>query len=171
MGYSRISKILHWVLAVFILGLMAFGNQIANSEPSFELIAKYNQHKVAGLVALLLIIWRLVERLRTRPTPPGGDNPTWEDYLARIVHIAFYVALFAMPLSGWAASSASGQYPIIFGTPLPGIAPQDPELSKTLFKVHGAIGKILLGLLALHLVGLFKRLISGDMSPMQRMTG
>ena len=170
-GYSTISKILHWVLAAFILGLIAFGNQLANSEPSFELIAKYNQHKVAGLVALLLIIWRLVERLRTKPSPVGGHNPKWEDRLARLVHVAFYVALFAMPLSGWAASSASGQYPIIFGIQVPGIAPQNPELSKTLFAAHGVIGKILLGLLALHLIGLFKRLIAGDMSAMQRMTG
>ena len=170
-GYSTVSKILHWVLAAFILVLLAFGNQLANSEPSFELIAKYNQHKIAGLLALLLIIWRLVERIRTKPTPPGGDTPTWEDRLARVVHIAFYVVLFAMPLSGWAASSASGQYPIIFGNQVPGIAPQDPELAKTLFAAHGVIGKMLLGLFALHLIGLFKRLIAGDNSPIERMLG
>ncbi|MEM9717139.1 MAG: cytochrome b/b6 domain-containing protein [Pseudomonadota bacterium] len=169
--YSTVSKILHWVLAFLILGLIGFGNSIANMEPSFDNIARYNQHKIAGLFALLLIFWRVVERLRTRPGFPGGAEKTWEDRLAAIVQTGFYAAMIAMPLSGWAASSAAGQNPVLFGVILPGIAPINLELSEILFAAHGVIGKIILGLFALHILGLMKRLIQGDMRSMTRMTG
>ncbi|MEM0978338.1 MAG: cytochrome b/b6 domain-containing protein [Pseudomonadota bacterium] len=169
--YSTISKLLHWGLAVIILSMLAFGNALTNAEPTLETIQRFNQHKVAGLVALALILWRVIERLRSGASFPGGTNPAWDDYLARIVHIAFYVAMIAMPLTGWVGSSAAGIDPVIFGVILPGIVPQNPDLSDTLFVAHGVIGKILLGLFALHMIGLFKRLIGGDQKVIERMTG
>ncbi|MEO0343234.1 MAG: cytochrome b/b6 domain-containing protein [Pseudomonadota bacterium] len=169
--YSTVSKILHWVLAFLILALLAFGNKLANSEPNFETLAQYNQHKLAGLFAFILILWRLIERLRSGASFPGGSTPSWEDYLARTVHILFYAAMIAMPITGYAASSAAGQSPVLFGVILPSIAPQNTALSDGLFAAHGVIGKVIFGLFILHLAGLFKRLIGGDPSVMTRMTG
>lgn len=169
--YSLTSRLLHWALAVYIVAMLALGNQLVNSEPSLELFQKYNQHKLAGLFALVLILWRLIERIRSRASFPGGAEPTWDDWLARAVHIAFYAAMVAMPLTGWAGSSAAGQDPVLFGTILPSIMPTNADLSDAFFAAHGIIAKIIIGLFALHMIGLFKRLIGGDNKVLERMTG
>jgi len=63
--------------------------------------------------------------------------PAWQARAAHATHALLYVAFFAVPLSGWAMSSALG-YPIVwFGVlPLPDLLPKNPELGEVLEEVH-----------------------------------
>jgi cytochrome b561 len=51
---------------------------------------------------VLRLLWRL--KATPPPLPPGMTQ--FERIVARGTHVAFYVLLFAMPLTGWMMSSA-----------------------------------------------------------------
>jgi hypothetical protein len=51
------------------------------------------------------------------------------------VHSLFYVALILMPVLGW-LGTATGGFPVqFFDLTLPGLIPENKELSKTLFQL------------------------------------
>jgi len=104
-GYNRTQIILHWTIAVLIV------LQLINSrwmEPAFE--ARIGEapagegmpvpHIIIGVLVLLLAIWRLAVRLRRgAPAHAAGENSLIST-AAKANHVALYVLLFAMPLTG-----------------------------------------------------------------------
>ncbi len=108
-NWGWISRVLHWgmaVLIVFMLGLGAYAaNFVDDIRDQFELT---QLHKSWGFVvfclALLRVAWRLINR--QAPTPPAAARAI-ERAAARWAHLALYLFMIAMPLSGWLMASAS----------------------------------------------------------------
>ncbi len=90
----------------------------------------YNWHKWAGILILGASGLRLLWRLTHRP-PADLPMPRWQARAAHAAHLALYVLFFAVPLSGWAYSSAAG-FPVVwFGVlPLPDFVPVDRALAE-----------------------------------------
>ena len=66
-----------------------------------------------------------------------------------------YGLLFAMPLTGWAMSSAFGR-PVILGIfPLPDLVSVDRELGKDLKAIHDTLAYLLAAMIALHVTAAF----------------
>ena len=63
------------------------------------------------MLAILRLLWRLEH---SPPALPPAMSPL-ERIVARGTHIAFYVLLFAMPLTGWMMSSAKNYSVSWFG--------------------------------------------------------
>lgn len=90
--------------------------------------------------------------------------PQWQKLLATAVHVALYVLIIAMPLTGWIMASASPSHDTrFFGTfevPLPGFGGMDVETRKSIddsfHSVHGNLAWVIIAMLALHLAGAFK---------------
>jgi cytochrome b561 len=63
-----------------------------------------------------------------------------------------YLLFFAVPLLGWAHSSAKG-FPIVwFGVlPLPDLVAPNPELAERIKPLHGLSAWALIGLVGLHI--------------------
>lgn len=99
--YSKVAAALHWTIAALIIYNLISG-LLHDSIPRWF----FNLHVSSGLTILLLTIVRIVWRLTHRP-PPFLPMHAWERALAHVVHSLFYVAMIAMPLSGWALISAS----------------------------------------------------------------
>ena len=74
----------------------------------------YNWHKWAGVTILALSAARLLWRLGHRP-PPDAPGPRWQKLAAHGTHLALYALFFAVPLAGWAYSSAAGFPIVLFG--------------------------------------------------------
>jgi cytochrome b561 len=107
--YSTVSVILHWLIALMILSqvlLITAHDATEGQAISGEFV---QIHTAAGLTVLLLTLARIGWRLANPAPPMPGTMKDWEKLLARGIHILFYVALIAMPLTGWLASSASGR--------------------------------------------------------------
>ena len=83
--------------------------------------------------------------------------PQWQSRVAHAAHTALYVLFFAVPLAGWAYSSAAGFPIVLFGVlPLPDFVAPDRALSETIKPLHGALAFALAGVVLLHVAGALK---------------
>lgn len=161
--YTPVAVVLHWLLALAIIGTFSVGFYMADLPFSLQRVKLYNWHKWAGVTILALSAVRLLWRLGHRP-PADIPMPAWQARLAHAVHFLLYVAFFAVPLTGWAMSSAKG-FPIVwFGVlPLPDFVPKDEQLGKLLENVHGWLAYGLAALVLAHVAGALKhQLIERD---------
>lgn len=160
---------LHWLLAAMILGALAFGLYMTGLPMSPQRLKLYNWHKWAGATILILSALRLLWRLGHRP-PPALPMPAWQARAAHATHGLLYLFFFAVPLSGWAYTSAAGFPLVLYGVlPLPDFVPADQALAETLKPVHHFLAYGLAALIALHLLAVLKhRLIDHD-NLLQRM--
>lgn len=156
-AYGFPARILHWLLALLIIGLLAFGIYLAEARIAIADLYLYGWHKALGILALALIALRLVIRFtNAAPSPPGPDNR--QAIIARSVHRLLYLLMVLMPLSGWIASSASAFPMSFFGLfPIPAIAPQSELVEDLFFAIHGISGKLLIVALILHVLGALHR--------------
>ena len=116
----------------------------------------YNWHKWAGVLILALSAARLLWRLTHRP-PADAPMPAWQARAAHLAHGALYALFFAVPLMGWAYSSAAGFPIVLFGVlPLPDFVPVSRELADALKPWHGWLAKGLAAVVVLHVAGALK---------------
>ena len=126
--YSASAIALHWLLALMLLVSFCVGFYMSGLSFSPLRLKLYNWHKWAGIAILLLSALRLLWRLWRRPPPlPAAmvrAMPPWQRAAHHGTHAVLYVLFFAVPLLGWAYSSAAG-FPIVFlgMFPLPDFVP------------------------------------------------
>lgn len=154
--YTRIAVVLHWLLALAIVGAFLVGLYMTDLPFSPQRLKLYNWHKWAGVTILALSALRLLWRLTHRP-PADAPMPAWQARAAHAVHLLLYLAFFAVPLTGWAMSSAKG-FPIVwFGKlPLPDFVPKDHDLGELLESVHAWLAYGLAALVLAHVAGALK---------------
>ena len=134
--WNRFAQLLHWLIALLILGLGSVGLWMVNMAPSMDKLKVFALHKSIGITVLVLAGLRFVWRLAHR-APPPLPAPRWQQVSASIVHAALYVLMFAMPLSGWLFNSAAN-FPLQwFGLfNLPALWHADPALKHIALQVH-----------------------------------
>jgi cytochrome b561 len=168
--YTRTAVVLHWLIAVAVLGQFSWGwlmQQIAKSPPGVRADA-FNLHKSIGLTLLALMLLRLGWRVAHRP-PAFPTMPRWQMRAATATHIALYTALIVMPLAGYLGSVWSG-YPVKwFGLTLPAWGSGVPALKTAMSAVHFVTSWLLLALVTLHVAGVVQHAWRGD-GIMARMT-
>lgn len=167
--YTRTAIALHWGLALVLLGLLGFGAYMTSLPFSPARLKLYNWHKWAGIVVLLLSVGRLAWRLTHRP-PAEVSMPGWQQRTAHATHGLLYLLFFAVPLAGWAYSSAAGFPVVLFGLwPLPDFVAPDRDLAETLKSLHGTLAWTLLALIVLHVAAAFKHQLIDRDGLLQRM--
>ncbi len=157
--YSLLQRLLHWLIALLIFGLLAmgftfwglgfegvnglFGDELTNTF--------YMAHKSFGILLFFLVVLRLL-LFRFSPvpdyqTPLSGT----ERVISTTTHVLIYLLLIGMPIGGWLATSISG-FPVqFFGWSQPGLDPANKELGQQLFLMHGIGGLVLLAVVLLHI--------------------
>ncbi|WP_414708903.1 cytochrome b [Roseateles sp.] len=168
--YSPFAIVLHWLLAIAIVGAFGLGLYMSDLPFSPSRIKLYNWHKWAGVTILALSALRLLWRLAHRP-PADLPMPVWQARAAHAVHGLLYLAFFAVPLTGWAMSSAKG-FPVVwFGVlPLPDFVPKDHDLGELLEEVHAALAWGLAVLVLAHVAGALKHHFVDRDGLLQRMS-
>jgi cytochrome b561 len=161
--YTRTAIGLHWLLALLIVGAFGVGLYMTGLPISPRKLAIYTWHKWAGITILALSALRLAWRLTHRP-PRDLPMPGWQRIAAHAAHLALYALFFAVPLLGWAYSSAAGRPVVLYGLiPLPDLVPVDRELAPVLRNWHEGLNWLLAAIVALHVAGALKhRFIDRD---------
>lgn len=153
--WGIISRILHWFMAIIILGMLGFGFYIAslpNMPLKFLLI---NIHKATGVVVLGLLAFRLIWRL-SQPVPELRRLPQPHRFLAKLSVPVLYLVSFIMPLSGIIMSQSFGHSVNVYGCfVLPEIVGKNPEFGRLAAATHQIAGWILVLLISIHILAAF----------------
>jgi cytochrome b561 len=168
--YSRVAMWLHWIIALLLIGNLFLGLFHEDfSKPVRTEMMFY--HKAIGMTVLGLTLVRLAWRVMHRPPPFDPVLKRWEVGLARLIHALFYVLLLAIPLSGWILTSTSDRSTSFFGlfdiAPLPVSRARD--VHELFEEAHEILGKVMIGLILLHVAGALKHHFDGHRQLMGRM--
>ena len=155
--YSTVSLTLHWLIAALVVTQVALimVRDASEGDLARQLLGL---HKSIGLGILVLTLGRLGWRIANPAIPLPDAMPRWQKLLARATHVLFYALLLAMPLAGWAASSAAGRDILWFGLfqwPLLPIG-GGRETAGMLMDMHSLAAKALYVLIVLHVAGALK---------------
>jgi cytochrome b561 len=160
--YGSVAIALHWLLALAIVGSFGLGVYMHDLPFSIARVKLFNYHKWAGVTILALSALRLLWRLTHRPpvVPPRvlAAMPPWQQRAAQISHGLMYVLFFAVPLLGWAYSSAAGLSIVWFGVlPLPDFVPVNKDLANSLLKpLHAYAAFALAAVVLVHVAAALK---------------
>lgn len=159
--YSTVAVVLHWLLALVILAMFAVGVYMTDLPFSPQRLKLYNWHKWAGVtflaLTLLRLVWRLTHRPPALPLAVTRTMPGWQHRAYHATHHLMYLLFFAVPLVGWAYSSAAG-FPIVwFGQmALPDLLPVNQELAEVIKPLHKYLALALVALAGLHIAAAVK---------------
>lgn len=178
--YSRVAIILHWAIAAAIVFQIVLGWRMGG-ENSASTYAVFQLHKSIGITILLLSVLRLVWRLTHRAPPPPAEMPKYERIASAITHIAFYMIMIGLPISGWVlVSAAKIDIPTLLYSTIPWphigfIADMQPEM-KSAWEVwaanaHSALAWLTYILLAVHIGAVIKHQWLDKQALLARMTG
>lgn len=170
--WSATARGLHWLMALLI-GLQAVGGWVIDEMESTPLkVDAMTAHKSLGITLLLLLLFRLLWRwTHPAPGPPQGSK-RWEILAARLSHIALYLLMFAVPLSGWLSASTSiVPWKLWWAIPWPRIASPGKELHDIAEELHEGLIWALLTVLAVHVAAaMYHHYVKRD-PVLQRMLG
>ncbi|MBA3676442.1 MAG: cytochrome b [Sphingosinicella sp.] len=157
MRYSRVAMWFHWTiaaLAVLNIFLGFYHEDFGKAARAWMMFI----HKSTGVTVLGLSLARLLWRLGHRPPPFDAVLRPWEATLARITHWLFYGLLIAIPITGWMLSSTSDRPIDFFGLFEIGTLPvsRSHAMHETMEEVHELLGKLMIGLILLHVAGALK---------------
>lgn len=153
--YGIVAIVLHWTMALLMIGLVALGlYMVALPDVGFNTrkIILILAHKQLGMLALLLFALRLGWRV-TQILPKLVEHlPEWQMIAARFVHLCFYGLMLALPLTGWLMSSAAGIPVSFLGLfMLPDFIPHNDHLFALCISIHKWLAYALMLLLAVHM--------------------
>ncbi len=152
--YGIVSKLLHWVVAFCVLGMLLVGSLLdVLAGPTQG--AVFGWHKSLGMTLLaLMIVFMLWSARSIKPRYPA-DMPFAQKALAQVVRYLLYISVTAMCLCGWIFTTAKGNPPVLWGwfnLPAP-FVPLSDSLGHTLKECHTYLAWAILGLVVLHTIG------------------
>ena len=149
-SFPLLSRLLHWTMALLILTMLFIGVAMVSSLSDYSRLVAI--HRPLGILLLVLLAVRLINRLLSPPPPLPAAMPAVLRLAAEASHWLLYALMFAVPVVGWAMLSAAG-YPIqLVGTVhLPPILPHDRALYAILRPAHTVLAFLLFVTFLAHL--------------------
>lgn len=157
-NYGWISILLHWLVAAAVLGLFALGlwmTDLNYYDPWYR--RGPDLHKSIGILLFGVMLLRLGWRLANpRPAMEPGMK-AWERMAAGATHVAMYLLLYALMISGYLISTADGRAIEVFGlfgvpATLSGLEHQEDIAGE----IHEFLAFTLIGLTAIHALAALK---------------
>lgn len=150
--YHPALVVLHWLLALMILGLLLAGFLVVDPMPNTDpkKLDILTIHMSAGMTILALMLIRFGIRRKTQRPPAAKTGHPLLDRLARIVHYGFYLMVVLMATTGLATALTAGLNRSVFqrsGEALPANFDDIP-----IFRFHTIFAIILATLIALHVL-------------------
>lgn len=162
--YASSAIALHWLMACLIIAVYFMGISIDDIPIGPDRILLVTWHKWLGVTIAFLWFVRVAVRLSHQAPAMPASSPAWQNMAAHLVHLALYVLMIAIPVSGWLMSSAKGYTTTFFGLfDLPNLLEKDKALGHTLKEVHSFMANTLMILVVAHIGAALKhQLIDKD---------
>lgn len=153
--YRPALRRLHWLMAVLVLAAYLLVEQRdLFPRGSGGRAAMLQGHFWVGVSIGVLAWWRLALRARAGAPPIAPPLPDWQAWPSRVLHLALYLFLVAMPLLGLATAWSDGKslYLPFTGIALPALLGENEALAHTLEDIHGTIGSIFYWVIGAHVL-------------------
>lgn len=162
--YTRVAVVLHWLIAALVFGQIGFGWFLESVPRGGPLRGFYvNLHKSTGLVLGALILVRIAWRLLHTPPPLPSFIPAWEKVAARWSHVALYLCMLVMPLSGYIASNFSKYGVKLFNTlVLPPWGVDDRQIYAVFNTTHVVVSYLFVTLIVAHILAALRHAFRAD---------
>nr|WP_281407289.1 cytochrome b [Neorhizobium alkalisoli] len=163
--HHAVQRGLHWTMAAIIfaaLGLGLYCSYLGHGSPQRQFLMDI--HKSLGMTALGLIAIRIPIRASSREPDWRSLPPLRERIASKAVHVALYLLMIVMPVSGYVTSSAEGRTVPWFGMfKWPVLLGDDRPLGRAVGIIHHYGAYTFYALLFLHLAAvIWHRMIKKD---------
>lgn len=169
--FSTITITLHWLIALAVIGMLAFGLYLEDQPRGLDYERLVGWHGAIGVVVLMVgvlrLAWRLVEGM---PAPLGTPLP-WQTHLARAVHWFLIAAIILMPVTGLMMSLGHGRMINVFSLFVIGPYAPDHDLADLGSNLHGKLAKLVIAALFLHIGAALKHHYWDRDGTLKRMLG
>ncbi len=153
-GYSTTARMLHWTAALLVAILVPIGLAMTRTGEGPLTNALYELHKSFGILIFVVMLARAGFRLVHGAPPPAPGLTALELHLSKAVHVALYVLLLAMPISGYVGVSMCCSPVNLFWTiPVPLSFTGSEATVKSILWMHSTASYVLIGLFILHIAG------------------
>jgi cytochrome b561 len=162
--YTRTAIVLHWLIAVAIIGQILLGWYVDDIPRGTPARAWYvNLHKSIGLTLGLLILVRLCWRWLYRPPPLPSWISDWGRVAANASHVLLYVCMVVMPLTGYIASNFSKWGVKYFNQiQLPPWGVDDKQIYAIFNGAHVATSYLFVALIVVHIIAALRHAAASD---------
>jgi cytochrome b561 len=151
--YGSFSIGIHWLmllLFVAVYGTIELRELFEKGSDPREALKTW--HFMLGMLVFALVWLRLAARL-SGPTPAiVPEPPGLQQLSSKLLHLALYLLMIGMPLTGWLMLSAAGKPIPFFGLELPALIGENKDLGKQIKEVHEFVGTTGYYLIGLHAV-------------------
>jgi len=147
--HHRVVMALHWLTGALVLLAFAVILYRTGLEDGDQRKFWLDLHRSVGLLVLALVGIRAFSRLRFGRESVVKTTPLlhWMSMGAQLV---MYLAMVALPLLGWAQSSARAHHFKLFDVQLPALIPHNPEQADVLGEWHEWMAWTFLAIIGLH---------------------
>lgn len=137
-GYGRVSRLLHWSIALGIFGLVGLGWYMVGLtyfDPLYHTALSW--HKAVGMAVLLLgalfLAWKLIS-----PSPPHPASlGRLQQQAAGTVHVVLVLMILTIPLTGYLISTSDGKpIELAWGLAVPALFTVETWLRDLAIEVH-----------------------------------
>jgi superoxide oxidase len=149
--YGSLAIGLHWLmllLFVAVYGTIELRELFEKGSDLREGLKTW--HFMLGMLVFVLVWLRIAARL-SGPTPAiQPEPPRFQELSAKLLHLALYLLMIGMPLTGWLLLSASGKPVPFFGLELPALIGQNKDFAGQIKELHETVGTAGYFLIGLH---------------------
>ena len=143
------------LIIIFMIGLGIYMSDfISENNPNHYAI--YDLHKSIGVLVIILVLLRIVNRFIHKPLQPPIGLKKFEKTFAKLGHFGLYVLMIVTPVSGYLMSSGFGFEVKLFGIALPAFINSNIELARFFKELHELSAFTLAGLIVIHILAVIK---------------
>lgn len=148
--YPLSMRLMHWGMAALIIALIIVGLSMVTSLQTWQ-PTLLTWHKAFGVLAAILVIARLINRVRHQQPQLPSSLPKWQQLAARGSHVLLYTLMILMPVSGYLMHSAAGRSVYLFADLWlpPALAP-NLTLYAVFRELHAYSALVLVGVISVH---------------------
>ena len=170
--YGWITIVVHWMMAIAVLGMFAVGWYMVDLTYYDELYKTLPEiHKSIGILLVCVLLLRLAWRWSS-PSPRPLSRKPLEAAAARGAHVLMYILLGCIFASGYLISTAKGAPIDVFDWfSVPATITSIPEQEDIAGVIHEYLAYVLMGLVAVHALAALKHHFVNRDNTLRRMLG
>ena len=171
--YGWIAIVIHWVMALTILGMFCLGwymVELTYYDALYRTLPFV--HKSIGILLACLFLFRFIWKLiNPSPNPVTGQSQL-EQVAAKVMHWAFYFLITLIVMSGYLISTADGSGISVFDViKIPATITGIPEQEDNAGILHKILTYTLISMAALHASAALKHHFINRDQTLRRMLG